>query len=678
MIRLITALADPMPHRDVRHAAAGMLAFSLMSLTTALLYVWIRADLGGPGLLPILAASILALVTMALWMIGLVIRREGMIQTFLPAALIVFASLVVLPAFWFIPFGRILLTGLVLAILGLAFLPLRASLMQMSRMQYLMLVAFGIFCGIGFPLWQNSYTYSHVFGPEMAMTGLQHADPIFHAALAEMILQFGRVSTGLDGLVSTPYHVLSHAWIGLTGRLLGITTLEAYMIVPAVMGVPLLLFALCAASSQLTLHTEQEVDNSSLAVLLPVLLLLMLNIWDWGSYVASESYLHALIGFLFGLAALVDLARHNSKDWLSPVLCVGLTLLLMASKLSVGQIFACGAFWAFFRQREARLQVAALWGVLLALLALGFMVLTASSAHTVFSALDPWHFVRAYPDGAWASVFSCTAGLGIAAGLWALRKKHWHIPTETIGVLIIAAAAPGLLLRIGGGSAYYFIHVGSMAALVLAAGLLLTLPLKQHKLADGLVLAAFLASLVAYFSSTSNRNAWTTIEARAGQLIERLKSYPGGDIVPSNKSAFQQPIPAFRTMDVPASLKKSFGADLVAAHTLVPPTSTGKALLFVPPHNITFWRRNSICRNMPIHVPAITGMPMLLGLPPREDACDLNIFYGYPDYPQSQSFSRTLDDAAICELVRQRGFSDAVILPTMKEPRWIPCSRPGG
>jgi hypothetical protein len=41
-------------------------------------------------------------------------------------------------------------------------------------------------------------------------SGLVHQDTLYHASIAAMVKNYGVVSTGLNGLVETPYHALSH------------------------------------------------------------------------------------------------------------------------------------------------------------------------------------------------------------------------------------------------------------------------------------------------------------------------------------------------------------------------------------------------------------------------------------------------------------------------------------
>lgn len=71
-----------------------------------------------------------------------------------------------------------------------------------------------------------------------------HQDTLFHASIAAMIKNYGVVSTGLHGLVETPYHVLSHYFLAGISSLSGVGVLEVYGLGPQLFFIPLLLFGI--------------------------------------------------------------------------------------------------------------------------------------------------------------------------------------------------------------------------------------------------------------------------------------------------------------------------------------------------------------------------------------------------------------------------------------------------
>ncbi|MDR2947188.1 MAG: hypothetical protein LBV79_10650, partial [Candidatus Adiutrix sp.] len=55
-----------------------------------------------------------------------------------------------------------------------------------------------------------------------------HQDILYHASIASMIKNYGITSSGLHGLVDTPYHVLSHQLMAAISSLSGVGVLETY------------------------------------------------------------------------------------------------------------------------------------------------------------------------------------------------------------------------------------------------------------------------------------------------------------------------------------------------------------------------------------------------------------------------------------------------------------------
>ena len=108
-------------------------------------------------------------------------------------------------------------------------------------------VACGCLAGFGYFLVINSRAYASVLTPELALTGIHQLDTIFHASIANMLVKYGALSTGLDGFVPIKYHVLSHIWLGCVSLWLGVPTLEGYVIGRQVIAIPILLFSLSLA-----------------------------------------------------------------------------------------------------------------------------------------------------------------------------------------------------------------------------------------------------------------------------------------------------------------------------------------------------------------------------------------------------------------------------------------------
>ncbi len=103
-------------------------------------------------------------------------------------------------------------------------------------------------------------------------------------------------------------------------------------------------------------------------------------------------------------------------------------------------------------------------------------------------------------------------------------------------------------------------------------------------------------------------------------------------------------------------------------------TMHGRVAVFVPPGNASFWNLNTLCTGQPFFIPALTGLPLVQGLPPDRERCALepDTGFGYADYAES-SRSIAMSDDALCAKLRMRGFDAAVALETPDLIRPVVC-----
>jgi hypothetical protein len=141
-------------------------------------------------------------------------------------------------------------------------------------------VACGCLAGFGNFLLINSRAFASVLTPELALVGIHQLDTMFHASVANMLVKYGALSTGLDGLVPIQYHVLSHIWLGCVSLWLGVSTLDGYYIGGQVIAVPMLLFSL-SLSTYLLRRLGEGPANGALITLGSLLLLFIADLWGW-------------------------------------------------------------------------------------------------------------------------------------------------------------------------------------------------------------------------------------------------------------------------------------------------------------------------------------------------------------------------------------------------------------
>lgn len=228
---------------------------------------------------------------------------------------------------------------------------------------------------------------------ERLYAGNVNQDTLYHASIAAMIKNYGIVSTGLHGLVETPYHVFSHVLFSSISLLSGLGVIDVYGVANWVLFAPILIFSVVAFCAMLD-NTEEF--NIPLAWGLVCLVLMaapfLFGRWAlWDSFFVSESYLVSLGLFMMGLAMLFN-DRLSLVDLL---LVVVLTAMISNAKASVGLIFA--GLWIarvlFVRGERLIFDVAAF---LLSMAAVCFVVFNSAKSSSGSITFVPLSFIGVY------------------------------------------------------------------------------------------------------------------------------------------------------------------------------------------------------------------------------------------------------------------------------------------
>jgi len=396
---------------------------------------------------------------------------------------------------------------------------------------------------------------------ERLHAGNVHLDTLYHASMAAMIKNYGVTSTGLNGLVATPYHALSHALFGAVSLVSRAPVIEVYGVASWVLFAPLLIFA--ASASCLMLDSRVRLDASKVwcsVCLILALAPLFLGRWAvWDSYFVSESYLVALSLFLLAIPLLLTAALGAA----SLLLLVAIAGLLCAAKASVGLIFI-GLFGIRLVLLNGRWKTREALAFLAMMAAAAMVMSTSAVANRDSVAFAPWDFVEQYSflgpqlsaahralRGAgqarwwtwWLAAaalagfigvhFSVTWGVLIATARRVGVRRALRTP---IVVMSLGAVLAGLcvvsLFGIAGGSAYYFTNVAFFVSLPAAAAALagfLSSPRYANRpvlaVATALVLAV---SVRAYWNASqfSSARAQPRHNELIGRLLEARKSVP--------------------------------------------------------------------------------------------------------------------------------------------------------
>lgn len=385
-----------------------------------------------------------------------------------------------------------------------------------------------------------------------ARSGALHHDTLYHASIAAMIKNYGVVSTGLHGLVETPYHTFSHILVAGLSRLSGASVLTVYGYLTPAFLIPFLLFAITAVARVFGGGALPVLLAWLLACALIILLPEIFSAWVfWNSYFLSESYNLSAAILTFSLLPLF----RARLGWMDILLAVLLTAMAASAKGSVGIILA--GLWGLrlvflggFKRPMDILAVAAVC------IAVGITMAKSVGAIAPIE-IRPLHFVSAfsYRGASVSEAISILSGnapfswqvfalatFALASFLlfhfiavWVVSARHiafagvFSLIKAPVSLYSLGAAAAGILaiclFEIAGGSAFYITNVSFFVALpwlvVYAAEALAAIPLgKAMGRARTAAISGVLGIAVVFYSAGGLVNVVSRSRA------ESRESYP--------------------------------------------------------------------------------------------------------------------------------------------------------
>jgi hypothetical protein len=502
-----------------------------------------------------------------------------------------------------------------------------------------------------------------VFLPELVLSGGSVLDTLFQTSLSSMIVWYGRIASPFDGFVPLHYHIFSHLWFGLEARATGINVVHGYYLGMQVLSLPLMLFGLGVATACF-IPLGRIPSGAALLVTIPIALRSVVDQFDYISYFDSESYMVCLLLFLIGLPLLRALADTESPRIFSVALALAYGLLLSTAKISAGAIWTVALIYVLARTRGMSKREYMVIGILLVVQAgivLGFTLPNDNVGSTVF---EPLHYVRTYPRSALIN-FGVPA-LAAYLHFRDLRRgidRRWN---ETVLLMFLVAALPGLLLRIKGGSAFYFINIGTFLALCSLSGRIVALWCPRWPL------TALTASAVVIAASSvlhpEKSIAYAMLKQQRAYVHERIEPgvSPGPEADLFNREALK------RLASISA---QSTGAKIGQLLDQVHVAAGADALVTVAPEFRAYWQLAPKCLTAPFLIPSFYGLPLLKGLPPAADRCDLEEDYGYPRYGAA-SHATKIDETELCRLTREKGFSALVVIRSEQQVEKLDCRAP--
>lgn len=394
-----------------------------------------------------------------------------------------------------------------------------------------------------------------------------HKDTLFHASIASMIKNYHVVSTGLHGLVETPYHVLSHIIFAAFSILAGISVLEAYGFFQIIFLSPMLVFSLAyAATMRLTRYSDEKGVYSWVVICIFLFIAKwVLSQWAlWDSYFISESYCLSLVFLLLSLPTLMS--RSLGTKQLVVVNCLIILAGLAKGSVGIIGIELLWLRWIFLTEHIRKTKT--LLPIFISSVIFYFLVVNSAKSASELILIRPlsivyhYSFWGTYLKSTLLSILNGTSfgmslviksviavitffllhfSLSWGAIFIGIKEGGWRASVKNPVVLFsLGASGAGILVAlfflIPGGAVYYFTSVAFFVSLPAVASWVVDrewLAEKTHKMVIGIMLITIFCL---FASKEANRKSIIVLknEHINDQLISNLITLRDGG---SNKSS---------------------------------------------------------------------------------------------------------------------------------------------
>ena len=535
----------------------------------------------------------------------------------------------------------ILLAGLGLSLVLLGRLGMRRDRIRSG-------IRTGAIIGVVLLIWNTLGSVHTPFLYDYASYGVQHKDTMFHAAIAQMLGNFGVQAIGVDALETTAYHTLSHKVIWGISAMTGAPVLQGYMLFASLTGGPLLaFFALAVGLRSSRLIVPDPALDRSLGVLAA---LALFAIFDIRSFLASESYQVSLMFFLvFLFLCFESFARREGGMAEVAVLLVAIAALIWLasqSKISTGAVMAPMAMTFFVVFDRFRMRSLVIPPVIFAAIVIVVLRAQALSDLVGESLIAPFHYATQYRSIAQPQLLLIIVAL---FALWRVRDRVMQ--SWPLFLVLIAGTGAGMtaanLVKLSAGSAYYFASPGMWAmtfvfSACLCAGFVAT-P-RWRRVAAGVLALAFVAD--------NSENL-----AKFRRDVER---YEGA-------VAAQGEVPVLERMRRALDAGAAERSDDLA--------------VFVPPSLDEYWDlteiepRKNQCWTIGFYLPAYIGLPVLTGLPEVARGCEVSADYGLSRHDAARAADALGDDKALCRLAVEKGIGTVLVMEGPDQSRRVSCGQ---
>lgn len=689
---------------DIQIAVATVGLFALChAATVAAFLILLRRNIGG-GILSAGAALLHLVALLGLILVLLEFARRRSAGAPNAAVAIALGGV----CGFLLPLGGLFLGSLSLlasAAAAAAGVLLSAKALRGSWMPALPVIVFGVLSGLVLSIISNGEIYAHVLAPEFTLLGWQAADPVFHAAVAQLIANYGLPTTGVDGTPPLFYHVFSHFLVAGLSREAGESALLAYPAAQQVLFIPSLLLGTALAVTYLCRF------GRGAALIAPVGVVFVWQLYVWfgayNSFILSESYAASLTLFSFGLPLALQGPDRGAGLLLRWLVVIGLVgVVSIAAKFTLIFAWMLVIAWGVWRrehQTSPNLAKAALVAAGLGYLLFLYLMFIKIGG---IEAVELFSYASIFPRLLLVSV-----GFGIAGILATLfaRNRDSILPSPVFLILFVALLhLPDQFFKDGGGGEYYWFHPADHLAIIVliavAIGYLDRLSSNRRWVPSAAASLATVATICVLIKTPlfvyyANTVATTLV---AFDRLAELKAPPTMTFVKDVRS--HESTRQILTPDLPVpwsdaglpALGHSIAviarhlatgvpkgvADAVdqaplakAVHSVTQSlltVHTSRPGLLVGPENEWYWRGHYVCISRNFAFQALTGLALLSGHPDANENCPDVAGYGAASYGDGAR-SSLLSVADICAAAAERGLSPILRVTGPDHPVEVLC-----
>jgi len=519
-------------------------------------------------------------------------------------------------------------------------------------------------------------------------------DSIYHSAVAKMIQTYQVLTTGVEGLVSMNYNVVSHWLFAQLALLLGVDMPSFYHLGNPIIVFPLFMYAFFSLLIQVYAYLSEEVFKQSAPKLFSVAFWIIFfclflpipdSIYARGllgyHFVQSLTYPLALT-FLWCFAGLcLSYAQKPHKKTLFLWVVFPVALFLLAyTHVAVGVAILSATGYLFLRFRLFRLPSYWLWVLVQAVILLLTYWLTAETnfagkARSYEGSFEWFFFFKQEGFVWWDFLLGLYLPLFIISVLywwkfrWAGLVNNKMILLELIWAIALGGITPNIVLALYGSTGMYFMSIQRLLAGML---LMASLPFfkefslfwaKRYAQYVGAVLV--LGFVLLFYMSYRNvlNDSWKDNLAvrkhirqiedfnwKANHFVE--KAFSDDKDWEKAKKLFSKDI----QKEVVQNDYIKFTRAIKRLDTL-PISEKSQSLLYIPFHKIRLRHLDSsiVCGHTPFYLTAISGIALVGGIP--KPSCAVGAYgYGYLDFTwRDKAWKEGLSREELIQITQKRG-----------------------